>query len=137
MDTQQRGDTVLVSTRGELDEDAGATLQRSLDEVPADARDVLVDLHGVVSMDREGLLHLLDLHRRAESVGLRVLVTGWQPQPQQMMAEVAGIPGPGSALGERYALAGFRRLIEQRAQSSRDLADFTAGWLPPGWLPRA
>ncbi|MFD9474061.1 STAS domain-containing protein [Streptomyces goshikiensis] len=126
MDVQHCGYSVLVSARGELDEDGGAVLQRSLADVTADDRDLLADLHSVVSMDRDGLLHLLELHRRAESLGLRVLVTGWQPQPQQVMAQVAGIPGPGSALGERYALAGFRRLIEQRAQSSRDLADFTA-----------
>ncbi|WP_411105324.1 STAS domain-containing protein [Streptomyces sp. cmx-4-9] len=135
MDVQHRGNSVLLSVTGELDEDAGATLQRSLDGLTAGKRDLLVDLHGVLSMDRDGLLHLLELHRRAESLGLRVLVTGWQPQPQQVMAEVAGIPGPGSAIGERYALAGFRRLIEQRAQSSRDLADFSASWLPPGRLP--
>ncbi|MFD6468933.1 STAS domain-containing protein [Streptomyces goshikiensis] len=137
MDTQQRGESVLVSANGELDEEAGATLRRSLDGIPADARDLLVDLYGVVAMDRDGLLHLLDLHRRAESAGLRVLVTGWQPQPQQVMAQIAGIPGPSAATGERYALAGFRRLIEQRAQASRDMVGFTAGWLPPGWLPRA
>lgn len=90
----------------------------------------MVDLHGMVSMDADGLLHLLDLHRRAEGLGLRVLAIGWQPQPQRLMAEVAGIPGPGSAVGERYALAGFRRLIEERAQRARDRADFAAGWLP-------
>lgn len=28
---------------------------------------------------------------------MRVLVVGWQPQPQQLMADVAGIPGPGTA----------------------------------------
>ncbi|MGW0396142.1 hypothetical protein ACWDYJ_35860, partial [Streptomyces sp. NPDC003042] len=70
-------------------------------------------------------LHLLDPHRRAECLGLRVLAVGWQPQPQQLMADVAGIRGPGSSTGERYALAGFRRLIEQRAQRARD-ADFGA-----------
>ncbi|MFD3549194.1 STAS domain-containing protein [Streptomyces sp. NPDC058655] len=112
MDVQHCGYSVLVGAKGELDEDGGAVLQRSLDDVTADERDLLVDLHGVVSMDRDGLLHLLELHRRAESLGLRVLVTDWQPQPQQVMAQVAGIPGPGSATGERYALAGFCRLIE-------------------------
>ncbi|MFJ5024251.1 hypothetical protein [Streptomyces goshikiensis] len=81
-------------------------------------------------MDGEGLLQLLELHRRAESLGPRVLVVGWQSQPQRFMTEVAGIPGPGSATGERFAPAGFRRLIEQRAQAARDLADFDAGWLP-------
>ncbi|MFF2576595.1 hypothetical protein [Streptomyces goshikiensis] len=66
------------------------------------------------------------------SADVRVLmvVVGWQPQTQRFMAEVAGIPGPGSATGERFALVGFRRLIEQRAQAARDLADFDAGWLP-------
>ncbi|WP_404962181.1 hypothetical protein [Streptomyces sp. 147326] len=56
---------------------------------------------------------------REQRLGLRVLVTGWQPQPQQCMAEVAGIPGPGSATGERYAVAGFRRLIEERAHQQQ------------------
>ncbi|MEW2588172.1 hypothetical protein [Streptomyces virginiae] len=63
-------------------------------------------------------------------MGLRALVTGWQPQPQRCMAEVAGIPGRGTVTGERYALAGFRRLIAERAQRARDAADFAAGWLP-------
>ncbi|MFF1414072.1 hypothetical protein ACFVX6_30485 [Streptomyces sp. NPDC058289] len=61
---------------------------------------------------------------------LRVQVTGRQCQPQQLMATVAGIPGPRAATAERYALAGFRRLLESRAQRARDSADFTAGWLP-------
>ncbi|MFG2716611.1 STAS domain-containing protein [Streptomyces goshikiensis] len=130
VDVQYCGSTALLSASGELDEDAGEALQEALDGVTADVRDVLVDLHGVAVMDADGLLHLLDVHRRAECLGLRVLVTGWQPQPQQCMAEVAGIPGPGSATGERYAWAGFRRLIEERAQRARDSADFTAGWLP-------
>ncbi|MGW3059458.1 hypothetical protein ACWC98_26455 [Streptomyces goshikiensis] len=52
------------------------------------------------------------------------------PQPQRFMAEVARIPGPGAAAGDRYALAGFRRLLEDRAQRARDHADFAAGWLP-------
>ncbi|MFD9420521.1 hypothetical protein ACFWC9_38350 [Streptomyces goshikiensis] len=73
-----------------------------------------------MSVLTDGLLHLLGLHRRAECLGLRVLVVGWQPQPQQLMAQVAGLPGHGSSAGERYALAGFRRLIEQRAQRAQD-----------------
>ncbi|WP_185899799.1 hypothetical protein [Streptomyces sp. WAC07061] len=84
----------------------------------------------MTSMDAGGLLHLLDLHRHAELMGLRVLVVGWQPQPQQPMADVAGITGPGTATGERFALAGFRRLIEQRAHQAQALSDVTAGWLP-------
>ncbi|MBT2446207.1 anti-sigma factor antagonist [Streptomyces sp. ISL-43] len=125
----QRHGTVLVSITGALDEDAGAALQRALNDVTSDERDLMVDLHGTISMDAAGLLHLLALHRRAESLGLRVLVVGWQPQPQQLMADVAGIRGRGSATGERYAVAGFRRLIEERAQRARDVSDFGAGWL--------
>ncbi|MFD7915184.1 hypothetical protein ACFV30_31440 [Streptomyces sp. NPDC059752] len=53
-----------------------------------------------------------------------------QPQHQRLMAEVAGVPGPGTATGERYAVAGLRRLLEDRAQRARDHADFAAGWLP-------
>lgn len=113
MDVQHCGSSVLLSVTGELDQDAGAALQHALDDVSGDERDLMVDLHGVMSMDSDGLLHFLDLHRRAEHLGLRVLVIDWQPQPQQLMAEVAGIPGPGSATGERYALAGFRRLCQR------------------------
>ncbi len=43
------------------------------------------------------------------------------------MADVAGIRGRGSATGERYAVSGFRRLIEERAQRARDLSNFGAG----------
>ncbi|MFJ6784350.1 STAS domain-containing protein [Streptomyces yangpuensis] len=130
VDVQHRGATVLLSAAGELDEQAGESLRAAVDGVTAAVRDLLVDLHGVPVMDRDGLLHLLDAHRRAERRGLRVLVTGWQPQPQQCMADIAGIPGSRTATGERYAVAGFRRLIEQRAHNARDSADFAAGWLP-------
>lgn len=109
MDVQHFGSSVLLSGTGELDQDAGAVLQHALDDVTGGERDLMVDLHGVVSMDSDGLLHLLDLHRRAEHLGLRVVVIGCQPQPQQLMAEVAGIPGPGSATGERCVLAGAGR----------------------------
>ncbi|MFE1877956.1 STAS domain-containing protein [Streptomyces sp. NPDC059496] len=130
MGVQRCSNSVLISADGELDEDAGGVLLQALDHVTAAERDLLVDLHGVTAMDTDGLFHLLDLHRRAEALRLRVLVTGWQPQPQRLMAEVAGIPGPGTATGERYAVAGFRRLLEDRAQRARDHADFTACWLP-------
>ncbi|MFF3214241.1 STAS domain-containing protein [Streptomyces sp. NPDC002886] len=133
MDVEHTRSSVPVNVRGDLADDAGALMRTALDDVTSTARDFLVDLHGVTSMDRDGLLHILELHRYAENLHLRVLVTGWQqpqPQPQRTLAQVAGIPGPSPALGERYALAGFRRLIGQRAQSSRDLADFGAGWLP-------
>ncbi|WP_327286385.1 MULTISPECIES: STAS domain-containing protein [unclassified Streptomyces] len=125
----QRHGTVLVSVIGTLDENAGPALQRALDDVTAGERDLVVDLHRAESMDANGLLHLLALHRQAENLGLRVQVVGWQPQPQQLMADVAGIRGRHSATGERYTVVGFRRLIEQRAQRARDLSDFGAGWL--------
>ncbi|MFE5720590.1 STAS domain-containing protein [Streptomyces erythrochromogenes] len=130
MGVQRCGNSVLISADGELDEDAGGVLLQALDHVTAYARDLLIDPHGVTAMDTDGLFHLLDLHRRAELLPLRVLVTGWQPQPQQLMAEMADIPGPGTATGERNAVAGFRRLLEDRAQRARDHADFAAGWLP-------
>ncbi|MGO4460318.1 STAS domain-containing protein [Streptomyces sp. M-16] len=125
----QRYGTVLVSVTGALDEAGGAALRRALDDVTSAERDLMVDLHGTVSMDADGLLQLLALHRRAESLGLRVRVVGWQPQPQQFMADIAGIRGRRAATGERYAVAGFRRLIEERAQRARDSSDFGAGWL--------
>ncbi|MFE3865560.1 hypothetical protein ACFXPT_34800 [Streptomyces goshikiensis] len=58
---QRCGSSVLISTEGELDEDAGETLLQALDHVAADERDFLVDLHGVTAMDTDGLFHLLDL----------------------------------------------------------------------------
>ncbi|MFD8144675.1 STAS domain-containing protein [Streptomyces sp. NPDC059708] len=127
---QRCGSTVLAGISGHLDEGAAGQLQQVLDGVTAYERDLMVDVHHMTSMDTGGLLHLLDLHRHAELLGLRVLVVGWQPQPQRLMADVAGIPGPGTATGERFALAGFRRLIEQRAQRARDQSDFAAGSLP-------
>ncbi|MGT2532773.1 STAS domain-containing protein [Streptomyces nojiriensis] len=130
VDVQHCGNSVLISATGTLDEDAGELLQDALDHVTMAEPDLLVDLRGVAAMDVDGLFHLLALHRRAERMRLRVLVTGWQPQPQQCMATVAGILGPRAATGERYALAGFRRLLEEKAQRARDHADFADGWLP-------
>ncbi|MGR8010963.1 hypothetical protein [Streptomyces hypolithicus] len=57
-----------------LDEFADETLQESLEGDTTCMRDLLVDLH-----------------RRAECLGLRVLVASRQFQPQQLMAEAAGI----------------------------------------------
>ncbi|MFE9933076.1 hypothetical protein [Streptomyces sp. NPDC005533] len=48
----------------------------ALDHVTADERDLLVDLHGVTSLDADALSHLRDLHRRTERPLLRVLATG-------------------------------------------------------------
>ncbi|MET9605233.1 STAS domain-containing protein [Streptomyces sp. NPDC006512] len=129
MDVQHRDSTLWVGVDGKLDADTGAALGRVVDEVvTAHERVLTVDLHHVVLMDREGLLHLLDLHRRAEAWGLRVLVVGWQPQPQQLMADIAGIRGTRSATGERYALPGFRRLVEERVHQARALTD--SDWPP-------
>ncbi|MER7509509.1 STAS domain-containing protein [Streptomyces lavendulae] len=130
VEVQHCGNSILISATGELDEDAEEVLQRVLDHVTVDERELLVDLHAVEAMNVDGLHHLLRLHRRAEDMHLRVLVTGWQPQPQRCMATVAGIPGPRAATGERYALAGFRRLLKEKAQRARDHSDFADGWLP-------
>ncbi|MCX4546442.1 hypothetical protein [Streptomyces sp. NBC_01565] len=130
LDVQHCGSSVLISVAGELDEDAGEVLQRALDQVSVHERDLLVDLHAVAAMDIDGLLHPLHLHRSAECIGLRVLVTGWQLQPQQCMAIIVGIPGPRAATGERYARAGFRRLLEHKAQRARERSDFANAWLP-------
>ncbi|RSS68505.1 hypothetical protein [Streptomyces sp. WAC06614] len=117
------GGSVLARIDGELGEDSGGALRQVLDAVTGHERDLMVDVRDMRSMTAGGLLHLLDWHRRAELLGLRVLVVGWQPQPQQLMAEIAGIPGPGTATGERFALPGFRRLIEERMLRDRDLSD--------------
>ncbi|MCY0931489.1 STAS domain-containing protein [Streptomyces sp. H27-H1] len=121
-EVQRCGSTLLVGVSGDLDAAAASLLQQALEQVTVHERVLMIDVHRVVFMDSAGLLLLLDLHRRAECLGLRVLVVGWQSQPQRLMAQVAGMPGPGSSTGERFALAGFRRLIEERAQRE-NLAD--------------
>lgn len=130
MEAQRCGDTVLVGVSGELDAAAAPVLRRALEQVTADDRVLMIDLHEVTFMDSAGLLHLLDLHRRAECLRLRVLVIGWQPQPQQSMARPAAMPGPGPRTGESHPLAGFHRLIEERAQRESDLADLGDALLP-------
>ncbi|WP_199819308.1 hypothetical protein [Streptomyces sp. NRRL S-378] len=37
---------------------------------------------------------------------------------------------PGAATGERYAPAGFHRLVQERAHRARDAPDVAAGRLP-------
>ncbi|WP_260614188.1 STAS domain-containing protein [Streptomyces sp. WAC07061] len=125
MSVRRCGSSVLAGISGHLDENAGSDLHQALEDITGYEQDLMVDVHGMRSMDADGLLHLLDLHRRAELMGLRVLVVGWQPQPQQLMAQVAGIRGLHAATGERYALAGFRRLIEERAHRARNPARCT------------
>ncbi|MFB6477418.1 STAS domain-containing protein [Streptomyces virginiae] len=132
METEHRGVTILMSAVGKLDESAAPALQRALDHALGGTQALMIDLHGVAAMNTAGLLHLLDLHRRGQCLGLRVLVVGWQPQPRQLLAELAGIPGPDSYTERRYALAGFRHLITQRAQNAHDLAvATTTGTLAP------
>ncbi|WP_262418969.1 STAS domain-containing protein [Streptomyces sp. SP2-10] len=103
MGIQRNGASVLAHMGGHLTDEAGVHLHAALDHLTGDGRDLMVDVHGVQAMDADGLLHLLDLHRRAEQRGLRVLVIGWQEQHQQLMANIAGIPGRGPATGERFA----------------------------------
>ncbi|MGP3690964.1 STAS domain-containing protein [Streptomyces sp. IBSNAI002] len=114
-EVQRCGSTLLIGVSGDLDAAAAPVLQGALAQGAVHEGVLMVDLQGVAFMDSAGLLLVLDLHRRAECLGLRVLVVGWQSQPQRLMARVASMPGPGSSTGERYALAGFRRLIEKRA----------------------
>ncbi|WP_267830246.1 STAS domain-containing protein [Streptomyces sp. H27-G5] len=81
---------VMLSVSGTLDGGVEPAPRDCLDAFPARSRVLLVDLHRVSEMDVHGLLLLLDLHREAERQGLRVTVTGWQPQPRRVMAQVAG-----------------------------------------------
>ncbi|WP_242438824.1 STAS domain-containing protein [Streptomyces sp. CB00455] len=110
--------TIMLSAIGHLDASAEAALQHCLDRIPLQATAVMVDLHRVPEMDTHGLLLLLHLHRRAECLGLRVMVVGWQAQPQRLMAQVARIPGPGSSIAQRYQVPGFRQLLQRRAQET-------------------
>ncbi|MFF5703616.1 STAS domain-containing protein [Streptomyces sp. NPDC012794] len=131
-DVQYRGTTVLVSACGELDAEADGELRRALEYVTSAERVLMIDLHGVPFMDGDGLLHLLDLHRRAERRGLRVLVVGWKIQPRELMARIAGLPGPASATADRYATAGFRELLGERAREARARTDSRTDRLPAG-----
>ncbi|MEV7416319.1 STAS domain-containing protein [Streptomyces sp. NPDC089919] len=129
-DVQHCGTSTLINISGHLDHASATPLERAIDSLTGYERDLMLDVHGMTSMDDAGLLHLLALHHYAEDLQLRVRVVGWQPQPQQLMARIAGIPGPKSATGERFALAGFRRLIETRAQRALDEADPANAWSP-------
>ncbi|MFG2622455.1 STAS domain-containing protein [Streptomyces sp. NPDC048507] len=68
--------SALITASGELDEHGGQVLGEVLDGIPLGVRDLLVDLRAVRSMNAEGLLALLEVHRQAEILGLRMLVTG-------------------------------------------------------------
>lgn len=124
---QHTGHMVMVAAIGELDAAAESSLRHVPGAVPPGTTIALIDVHGVPFMDSAGLLLLLDLHRRLELGGLRVLVVGWQPQPQRVMSRVAGLPAED---GEPYAvrhsaLVGFRRMIQQRAEQQRAAAERT------------
>ncbi|WP_328672622.1 STAS domain-containing protein [Streptomyces sp. NBC_00328] len=129
MEVERHGGTVLLGITGEIDAASAPLLRRALDEVTRDEGVIMIDVHGVGFMDSAGLLHFLDLHRQAEDRGLRVLVIGWQRQPQQVMARAAGMRAAGASAGERSPLAGFRRLIEDRARREADLAELGDAFL--------
>ncbi|MGW8885801.1 STAS domain-containing protein [Streptomyces sp. NPDC055749] len=116
---QRTGSSILVSAAGDLDAAAEPLLARVLDSVPSGAAVVIFDMHGVPFMDSAGLLLFLDLHRRAECRGLRVLVVGWRAQPQQVMGALADLPCGHAYPRERAALMGFRRMVEERAERQR------------------
>ncbi|MGW7458131.1 STAS domain-containing protein [Streptomyces sp. NPDC054797] len=128
---QHTAHTVMVAAIGDLDAAAEPSLRHVPDAVPTGTTVALIDVHGVPFMDSTGLLLLLDLHRRLELGGLRVLVVGWQPQPQRLMSRVAGLPpdDDGPYAVRHSTLVGFRRLIQQRAQHQRTATD-RAG-IPP------
>ncbi|MGW0364538.1 STAS domain-containing protein [Streptomyces sp. NPDC002990] len=119
---QCAGNTVLISAAGELDAAAGPVLGQVLDVVPPEAAVALIDVHEVPFMDSSGLLLFLELHRRAEHRGFRVLVVGWQPQPRRLMGSIAGLPGAGPYSAKHSALVGFRRMIQERAERERHRA---------------
>ncbi|MEU9031918.1 STAS domain-containing protein [Streptomyces sp. NPDC048383] len=123
MDVQHRAHTLWVIVGGELDTIGGAALGRVLERDIGFERVLMLDLHGVILMNREGLLHLLDLHHRAECQGLRVLVVGWQAQPQQFMANQPG-HNPRPPRGDRGTLRAPRIPTAHRATR------------PPGTRPR-
>ncbi|MGW7100105.1 STAS domain-containing protein [Streptomyces sp. NPDC054838] len=122
---RQGGTSVLVSCGGDLDAAAGPALRAALAALPAGATTILLDMHGVDFADSAGLLLVLDFHRGAQALGLRVLPVGWQRQPQRVMAALANLPPdvgdapPPPEWDRVLALAGFRRMVAQRAEAAR------------------
>ncbi|MEU9094943.1 STAS domain-containing protein [Streptomyces sp. NPDC048428] len=119
---QRTGSSVLVSAAGDLDAAAAPFLEQVLNDVQPSADVLLLDVHDVQFMDSAGLLLFLELHRRAQLRVLRVIVVGWQAQPQRVMEAVAGLPPRGGCPPGRGALAGFRRLVQERADRQRESA---------------
>ncbi|MER5277022.1 STAS domain-containing protein [Streptomyces sp. NPDC002809] len=124
---RRTGSSVLVSAAGELDAAAAPLLEQVLDVVQPSTDVLLLDVHDVQFMDSAGLLLLLELHRRAQLRVLRVIVVGWQAQPQRVMEAIAGLPPRGGCPPGRGALAGFRRLVRDRADRQRDSAAAPVG----------
>ncbi|MFJ6435429.1 STAS domain-containing protein [Streptomyces sp. NPDC091416] len=117
---QRTGSSVLVSTAGELDAAAAPLLEQVLAGVRPSDTVLLLDVHEVRFMDSAGLLLFLEMHRRAQLRVPRVIVVGWQAQPQRVMEAVAGLPPHGGCPPGRAALAGFRRLVQDRADRQRE-----------------
>ncbi|GAA3019734.1 STAS domain-containing protein [Streptomyces fulvorobeus] len=128
---QHTGSSVLVSAAGDLDAAARTPLAHALDRVPAGTAVVVFDMRGVPFMDSAGLLLFLDLHRRAECRGLKVVVVGWQDQPRQVMEVVAELPDGRTYPRERTPFSGFRRMVQDRAERQGQLARQTAAATEP------
>ncbi|MFG2395111.1 STAS domain-containing protein [Streptomyces lavendulae] len=108
---QRRGSTLFIGLNGDLDVAGGPGCIRWLDQMVPGDRTLLIDLHGIVFMDPAGLSLLLDAYRRAEWLGLKVLVVGWQAQPRRLLAHIAGMLDPRPATGGSLAASVFHRLL--------------------------
>ncbi|MEU9107384.1 hypothetical protein AB0D54_24155 [Streptomyces xanthophaeus] len=83
----------MVSAAGDLDGSAALSLQRALDDA-AGAQALMIDLHDVAALDRDGLLHLLDLHRRGNVWACGSSSSAGSPSPSNSSPKSPASPDP-------------------------------------------
>ncbi len=83
--TQQYADRTVITAAGEMDLATRPALEQAALGVPLGGRTLQLELSGVTFMDSIGLNLLLQLRKRLLAEEGRLLVTGLQAQPEQVL----------------------------------------------------
>ncbi|MFJ6797650.1 STAS domain-containing protein [Streptomyces sp. NPDC091268] len=116
------GPTVHLILAGEVDQEAGAAVDRVWAGIPQDVAVVACDLHHVSFMDAAGLHHLLALQRWGRGRGVTVLVYNWQSQPQRLLRHLISLPQ-----GRDQGLRSLRSMLREHSQAQLALGVTAAG----------
>jgi anti-anti-sigma factor len=84
--TDYAGGVALLTVAGEVNPQTSPDLRRALQDLFLDAREVVVDLHGVARLDSTGLAVLIDAQRHSRNSGSRLSLANLSPVCERLFA---------------------------------------------------